>query len=131
MAGGAALAFTGTAVGRAATARALFDALKFTVPAVFVIILVLLFLSFRNWRATIAAALTVALTLLWTLASAVLLRMPLNLVTAIVTALVVTLGLSYTIYLMFAYFVSSGRDWLEERWGGLPGGRRLGRERES
>src|SRR3546814_20777022 len=81
---------TGTAVGRAATARALIDALKFTVPAVFVIILVLLFLSFRNWRAMIAAALTVALTLLCTLASAVLLRMPLNLVTAIVPALVVT-----------------------------------------
>src|SRR3546814_3031713 len=109
MAGGAALAFTGTAVGRAATARALFDALKFTVPAVFVIILVLLFLSFRNWRATIAAALTVALTLLWTLASAVLLRMPLNLVTAIVPALVVTLGLSYTIYLLSAYFDAFGQ----------------------
>src|SRR3546814_3894474 len=68
IAGGAAVAITGTAVGRAATARALIDALKFTVPAVFVIILVLLFLSFRNWRAMIAAALTVALTLLWTLA---------------------------------------------------------------
>src|SRR3546814_20716367 len=56
IAGGAAVAITGTAVGRAATARALIDALKFTVPAVFVIILVLLFLSFRNWRATIAAS---------------------------------------------------------------------------
>src|SRR3546814_3002878 len=70
---------------------------------------------FRSWRATIAAALTVALTLLWTLASAVLLRMPLNLVTAIVPALVVTLGLSYTIYLLSAYFDAFGRAWLQER----------------
>lgn len=115
IAGDAAVAITGTAVGRAATARALMDALKFTVPAVFVIILVLLFVSFRNWRATIAAALTVALTLLWTLASAVLLRMPLNLVTAIVPALVVTLCLSYTIYLLSAYFDAFGRAWLQER----------------
>src|SRR3546814_8755261 len=70
---------------------------------------------FRSWRATIAAALTVALTLLWTLASAVLLHMPLNLVTAIVPALVVTLGLSYTIYLLSAYFDAFGRAWLQER----------------
>src|SRR3546814_9212654 len=77
--------------------------------------LLLLFLSFRIWRATIAAALTFALTLLWTLASAVLLRMPLNLVTAIVPALVVTLGLSYTIYLLSAYFDAFGRAWLQER----------------
>src|SRR3546814_18120185 len=42
IAGGAAVAITGTAVGRAATARALIDALKFPVPAVFVLILGLL-----------------------------------------------------------------------------------------
>ncbi|WP_245585119.1 MMPL family transporter [Solimonas flava] len=103
---------TGTQVGRAATARALIDALKFTVPAVFAIIVGLLLLAFRNGRATLAAALTVGLTLLWTLASAVLLRMPFNLVTAIVPALVVTLGLSYTIYLLSAYFGAFGRPWL-------------------
>ncbi|MGH8446391.1 MAG: MMPL family transporter, partial [Solimonas sp.] len=105
---------TGTPVGRAATARALIDALKFTVPAVFAIIVGLLLLSFRNWRATLAAALTVGLTLLWTLASAVLLRMPFNLVTAIVPALVVTLGLSYTIYMLAAFFNAQGRPWLKD-----------------
>src|SRR3546814_12052971 len=77
IAGGAAVAITGTAVGRAATARALIDALKFTVPAVFVIILVLLFLSFRNWRTMLAASLPSALPLLWPLARAVLLRLQL------------------------------------------------------
>src|SRR3546814_2412511 len=41
--------------------------------------------------------------------------MPLNLVTAIVPALVVTLGLSYTIYLLSAYFDAFGRAWLQER----------------
>ncbi|WP_194241205.1 MMPL family transporter [Solimonas terrae] len=115
VAGDAAVAITGTPVGRAATARALLDALRFTVPAVFAIILVLLYVSFRDWRATIAAALTVGLTLLWTLASSVLLRMPFNLVTAIVPALVVTLGLSYTIYLLSAYFDAFGKPWLSER----------------
>lgn len=115
VAGGAPVWVTGTPVGRAATARALIDALKFTVPAVFAIILVLLFFAFRNWRATLAAALTVGLTLLWTLAAAVLLRMPFNLVTAIVPALVVTLGLSYTIYLLSAFFDAFGKPWLVER----------------
>src|SRR3546814_19259543 len=41
--------------------------------------------------------------------------MLLNLVTAIVPALVVTLGLSYTIYLLSAYFDAFGRAWLQER----------------
>lgn len=106
---------TGRPIGGAATATALIDALKFTVPAVFLIILVLLFVSFRNWRATIAAALTVGMTLLWTLAAAVVLRMPFNLVTAIVPALVVTLGLSYTIYLLSAFFDAFAKPWLVQR----------------
>ncbi|WP_245586243.1 MMPL family transporter [Solimonas soli] len=113
VAGDAPVAITGTQVGRAATARALIDSLKFTVPAVFAIILVLLLLAFRSWRATLAAAATVGLALLWTLASAVLLDMPFNLVTAIVPALVVTLGLSYTIYLLSAFHDALTRPWLE------------------
>lgn len=106
---------TGTVVGRAATARALLDALKFTVPAVFVIVLALLLLAFRNLRATLAAALTVALTLLWTAATAVLLKVPVNLVTAIVPALVLTLALSFTIYLLAAHFDAQSHPRLGDR----------------
>jgi predicted RND superfamily exporter protein len=113
--GTAPLWITGRPIGGAATAKALIDALKFTVPAVFLIILALLFVSFRSWRATIAAALTVGLSLLWTLAAAVVLRMPFNLVTAIVPALVGTLGLSYTIYLLSAFFDAFSKPWLAQR----------------
>lgn len=104
IAGDAPVFITGTVVGRAATASALLGALKFTVPAVFVLVLALLLLSFRDLRATLAAALTVAMSLLWTAAASVLLQVPVNLVTAIVPALVLTLSLSFTIYLLSAHF---------------------------
>ncbi|NKF23715.1 MMPL family transporter [Solimonas sp. C16B3] len=110
--GDAPLWITGRPIGAAATARALIDALKFTVPTVFAIIVVLLFVAFRDWRATLASTLTVGLTLVGTLAVAVLLRMPFNLVTAIVPALVVTLGLSYTIYLLSAFYDSFAKPWI-------------------
>lgn len=113
VAGEVPVAITGTQVGRAATARALIDSLRFTVPTVFAIIFVLLLFAFGSWRAALAAAATVGLALLWTLATAVLLGIPFNLVTAIVPALVVTLGLSYTIYLLSAFYDARTRPWLE------------------
>ena len=97
---------TGTPVGRAATTMALIKTLKFTIPAVFGVILLLLLIAFRSLRAMLVAAATVGTALLWTMASAVLLRIPVNLVTAIVPPLVITLGLSYSIYLISAYFSS-------------------------
>ncbi|TXH05353.1 MAG: cyclic nucleotide-binding domain-containing protein [Nevskiaceae bacterium] len=97
---------TGTPVGRAATTTALIKTLKFTIPAVFAVILLLLLIAFRSLRAMLVAAATVGMALLWTMAAAVLLRIPMNLVTAIVPPLVITLGLSYSIYLISAYFTS-------------------------
>ncbi|HVT36986.1 MAG TPA: MMPL family transporter, partial [Nevskiaceae bacterium] len=67
-------------------------------------ILLLLLVAFRSMRAVLAAAATVGTALLWTMGAAVLLRIPMNLVTAIVPPLVITLGLSYSIYLLSAYF---------------------------
>ncbi|MGH8540655.1 MAG: MMPL family transporter [Stenotrophobium sp.] len=106
---------TGTQVGRAATASALIDTLKLTIPAVFIVILGLLMIAFRSLRAALAAAATVGIALLWTLACAVLLHIPMNLVTAIVPPLVVTLGLSFTIYLLSTYFSSHHEVGLDKR----------------
>lgn len=95
---------TGTAVGRAATTHALIDTIKFTIPAVFIVILLLILVAYRSLRSMLTAAVTVGLALVWTMAAAVMLNIPMNMVTAIVPPLVITLGLSYSIYLLAAYF---------------------------
>lgn len=103
---GTPVSITGTLPVRAATASALERTLEFTVPMVFVLIALLLYATFRSIRAVFAALLSVTLALLWTLAAAALLRIDFNLVTAIVPPLVITIGLSYTIHLLAAYFLS-------------------------
>ena len=95
---------TGTPVLRAATTQALENGLKFTIPAVFLIIGLLLLCAFQSLRATLAALATIVIALVWTLATSVWLRIPFNLVTGIVPPLVVTIGLSSTIHLLGAYF---------------------------
>lgn len=97
---------TGSLPVRAATGVALAKTLRFTVPAVFALVACLLYITFRSTRATLAALATVAMALSWTIASAVLLDVEFNLVTAIVPPLLITIGLSYTIHLLSAYFFS-------------------------
>ena len=120
---GAEVWITGSALVRAATAAALNDGLAFTVPAVFAVIGILLIVAFRSLRAMLAAVLTVGIALLWTMAASVVLEIPMNLVTSIVPALVITIGLSYTIHLLSAYFFSQqelpktrGRAQLSKLW---------------
>ncbi len=103
---GAQVWITGTLPVRAATGVALAKTLQFTVPAVFGLVSILLIVTFRSLRATFAALATVAMALIWTVATAVLLHIQFNLVTAIVPPLVITIGLSYTIHLLSAYFFS-------------------------
>lgn len=109
---------TGSALVRAATANALSETLRFTVPAVFIVIGILLLLAFRSLRAMLAAMLTVGLALLWTMAASVVLHIPMNLVTSITPALVITIGLSYTIHLLSAYFFNQQELPLERVQGG-------------
>ncbi|WP_273452293.1 MMPL family transporter [Nevskia ramosa] len=105
--GGAdAVYLTGTLPVRAATSGALDRTLRFTVPAVFAVIAVLLLATFRSPMAAASALLSVAIALIWTVASAVLLGIEFNLVSAIVPPLVITIGLSYTIHLLAAHFLS-------------------------
>lgn len=97
---------TGTLPVRAATREALDRTLKRTVPAVFAAIAVLLLATFRSVVAAGSALLSVAIALVWTVASAVLLDIQFNLVSAIVPPLVITIGLSYTVHLLAAHFLS-------------------------
>lgn len=104
--GAAAVHLTGTLPIRAATSEALDRTLKRTVPAVFGVIALLLLATFRSFVAAASALLAVAIALVWTVASAVLLGIQFNLVSAIVPPLVITIGLSYTIHLLAAHFLS-------------------------
>jgi predicted RND superfamily exporter protein len=97
---------TGSLSVRAATSRALLQTLKFTVPAVFGAITLLLLLTFRSPRAALAALLTIGAALVLTVAATAVLGLSFNLVTAIVPPLVITIGLSYTIHLLAAWYVS-------------------------
>lgn len=112
---GAEVRITGTQVVRAATAEALRDTLRYTVPTVFVLIAVLLTIVFRSFRVTAAALASVFIALIWTMATSVVLRMPLNLVTAIVPPLVITIGLSYTVHLLSAHVLSQRTEGLRNR----------------
>lgn len=99
---------TGSPVIKAETTDAILRTLGYTIPAIFVLVILMLFAAYRSLRATLLATLAIALSLLWTLATAAALRMPVNLVTAIVPPLVITLGLSYAVHLLAEYFESGG-----------------------
>jgi predicted RND superfamily exporter protein len=103
---GSEVRITGTLPVRAATAAALAHTLAFTVPAVLGLVALLLLATYRSVRAMVAALLTVAMALTFTVATAVALHIEFNLVTAIVPPLVITIGLSYTIHMLSAYFLS-------------------------
>lgn len=125
IAGDAEVWITGTLPIRAATAEALTRTLRFIVPGVLIVIAGLLMITFRSVPAVFAALLTVSIALLWTLASAIVLGIDFNLVSAIVPPLVITIGLSYTIHLLSAHFLSrtlipnasdnSRREWVMRR----------------
>ena len=104
---------TGASAIQAATTDALLGTLILILPLLVALLLALLWLAFRSLRATVAAALTLTVTLLWTTALQVQLGWSFNMVTVIVPALVITLGLSYTVHVLSEMMVA-GLD------GGLP-----------
>lgn len=95
---------TGSPVVSAATTNALFSTLQFVLPAILLLVVGLLGLAFRSFKATFAATLTIGLALIWTLTDFVLLGHPINLVTSIVPPLVITLGLAYAVHLLSEFF---------------------------
>lgn len=104
----------GSPVVKAATTGAMIDTLLFSVPLIYLITVLMLYVAFRSLRATIATVLTVSVALLWTAATAVALEMSLNLVTIITPPLVITLGLAYAIHLLCDFF-ESGAQTPEQR----------------
>ena len=113
--GSAEIHVTGASVIRAATTLALLDTLKFTIPTIYGLIVVLLLVAFRSIRAMLTAVVGVSIAMIWTLASAVALEIPLNVVTVITPPLVVTLGLAYAIHLLSDFFSEPARNAAERR----------------
>lgn len=95
---------TGSPVIAAATANALFQTLSFVLPVIFVLVVLLLGIAFRNLAATIGGTLTIGMALIWTMADFAVLGVPLNLITAIVPPLVITLCLAYAVHLLSEFF---------------------------
>ena len=100
----------GSPVVKAASTGAMLDTLSFSVPMIYAITVLMLYLAFRSLRATLAAVLTVSVALLWTAATAVNLGYSLNLVSIITPPLVITLGLAYAIHLLSDYFSTCAVD---------------------
>lgn len=105
----------GSPVVKATTTGAMIDTLMFSVPLIYLITVLMLYLAFRSLRATLATVLTVSVALLWTAATAVALGMSLNLVTIITPPLVITLGLAYAIHLLCDYYSTAARTREERR----------------
>ncbi|MGQ0530699.1 MAG: MMPL family transporter, partial [Panacagrimonas sp.] len=94
----------GSPVVKAASTKAMLDTLSFSVPMIYLITVVMLFIAFRSLLATLATVLTVSVALLWTAATAVAMGLSLNLVTIITPPLIITLGLAYAIHLLADYY---------------------------
>lgn len=94
----------GSPVVKAASTSAMLRTLSFSVPMIYLITVMILFVAFRSARAVLATLLTVSVALLWTGATAVVLGMQLNLVSIITPPLIITLGLAYAIHLLSDYF---------------------------
>jgi predicted RND superfamily exporter protein len=94
----------GSPVVKAASTKAMLDTLVFSVPMIYAITVLMLYLAFRSVRATLAVVTTVTIGLLWTAGTAVNLGYSLNLVSIITPPLVITLGLAYSIHLLSDYF---------------------------
>lgn len=105
----------GSPVVKAATTGAMLDTLRFSVPMIYLVTLLMLYLAFRSLRATLATVFTVTVALLWTAATAVAMGMSLNLVTIITPPLIITLGLAYAIHLLSDFFESAAQS-REERY---------------
>ena len=101
---------TGSPVIAAATANAMFHTLSFVLPVIFLLVVLLLGIAFRNLAATVGGALTIGMALVWTLADFALLGVPLNLITAIVPPLVITLCLAYAVHLLSDFFHAGSED---------------------
>ncbi|HUP92277.1 MAG TPA: efflux RND transporter permease subunit [Solimonas sp.] len=91
---------TGAPVVRAATSRAVFDQLRWVVPAIVVLLTGLLALTFRKLRGVLLPLATIGIALTWTFGTLAAIGRPLNLITSLVPPLLVTMGLAYCAHIL-------------------------------
>ena len=99
------ISVTGTPIVRDATSRTVLKQLRWTVPAIALLLTALLALAFRSWRGIWLPLATIALTLLWTLATLSAIGRPLNLITSLVPPLLATMGLAYCAHVLTEFEV--------------------------
>jgi len=94
------IAVTGAAIVRSATSETVMRQLRWVIPAIVVMLMAFLALTFRSLRGVLVPLATITLALIWTFATLSLLGRPLNLITSLVPPLLVTMGLAYCAHIL-------------------------------
>ncbi|MGH7820895.1 MAG: MMPL family transporter, partial [Candidatus Binatia bacterium] len=97
------------------TARAMWRDLTRFVPLTLLIILIILYLSFRSLRGVLLPALTVLVSLVWTLGIMVLAGSELTLGSTSLPPLVLVIGTAYSLHVVAEYYELSARGGAPER----------------
>ncbi|MBN1699378.1 MAG: RND family transporter [Spirochaetales bacterium] len=86
--------------------------LLFLSPIVICVILLVLFLSFRNIRGVLLPVLTVVISVIWTLGIMSVLNIPLSIMTTVVPTILIAIGSAYGIHIInrFIHDVKKGED---------------------
>ncbi len=80
--------------------------MKVLIPIVFLIIVLALFLSFRNFLGVIFPLLAVIVSTIWAIGLMTYMKIPLNMISTILPVLMVAVGSAYGIHFMNHYFLS-------------------------
>jgi predicted RND superfamily exporter protein len=94
------ISVTGTPIVRDATSRTVTSQLRWTVPAIGLLLTGLLAFAFRSWRGVWLPLVTISVALLWTMATLSAIGRPLNLITSLVPPLLATMGLAYCAHVL-------------------------------
>jgi len=84
--------------------RYLLSDLRLLIPFVFLVIIGVLILSFRNLTGVLLPSLTVAIANIWTIGFVAFVGKPLSLITSALPTLMVAVGSAYTIHIIHHYF---------------------------
>ena len=76
------------------------DDLKFLTPLVILLIILVLFFSFKSWQGVVYPLLVVILATIWTFGTMSLLRKPMDMLTPILPVLLIALGSAYGIHVL-------------------------------
>lgn len=93
----------GIAATSTATHRAIIRDLQRFLPLTFVLIIIILFVSFRSVRGVVLPLLTVVVATTWSLGFMALIGVPISMITVVLPPQIVAIGSSYAIYIMSDY----------------------------